>query len=1631
MSQDPSDSSHSQTLPVSSSPPVLPSIPPISSTGLDFSSPDTFSASLPPISTSTSSPSSPDPSHHVLLPIPAPSNNKSQASFTYPDASEDNSLSDPLPPEIANADISIAPDGSFVETSVGPAARELKKRYDQHYGVGPSVRSPYAITAFTNQHGKTMYRVGHRDQSAPGASAADAEDVAVSKSKSPSTSPQQHKRQSRISFNNLLRNGSSSSTSNASQPRKLKKPRSNPDLTSNSDVRPSRHHHGNSTGGRMHSLSVTAADMPRASYNVPVHHGDAFGDVMDWSSPSSDNFSTHSLFLSVDEPSSSTRRHGFPSVIQHPFGSGVSFESPAAKANPYLPIPRPLREMQSFESGLTARQNEPEETLLDRLEALHDLTRPPSAIHLRQSYLMASSGDNRKDGNEVQVGSDKGKGKADVQVEVQEQEQQATRDSMAPAGGEPSHFPLPETAMHSRYSTDIFDVLQAYSGLPLLDKLSDESEETTVIKLSLSSENNAAPRNDPRFVIWGEVYPELDTQSQESLDLSSSRSGTGPSSKTPVGHASGAGFPNKVLVAATIERWIAQLTSDLNYDELLDFFLTYRTYITSMDLAHLLICRFHWALQTRGKAGAGDEVVRRIVRVRTFVAFRYWLLTFFTVDFVPNRDLRLLVASWLNTLIHDPILEKHSDGLSIVKKLKKVAKDCMKAHTRTPPRPKYEKSPTTKQNTGKELLLGEKFAEATRKLKHDDSDSDVDLDFAMEEASSPTTYQQDPANLHLSAIHLGGAAISPSGPNSIALSNLSILQRTDHAPGPGEDTAVPFIQTAATLPIHHNALSRAFVKTIGRLGRWKRVLNNRTNGRAPANPCAGVSAFDLELTVSRDLLTVNGGVESYLRMIERQSPTPSSPTIRLPDGSSESTPVHSVILSNESSATSSNAPTAPASASFPSPPPDLPAISTTEASGSATSAKPSASEESSTVSGDAQVPSVPDGPPPEYSDSEHDSNEIHDPPTTATTVPEVQSLADSHSSEMDRASLASSRRTTSTDSFGEPLSATRGSAAFPGFRSPWQFDVVSIDELDLSDTSSDPGGDDGPALPPGLRRLPRRLPLRRAFEFLDRRDTVSSMGIISRDSVASEASSTSSISVGLGGGNIQQWQMNALVDSLAVEDEPGDVEDALRRLEGQISPQKRQEKASKVDDWINNMRERLAMGNYVDEPPRFLDDSDEEEQGDDLGEGSSGAAENEADRTIPAISVPDDSAEESDGALDMENVSTPVLTQAPPSHLTSPPRSADAKPAVEDAVPLEILQSRLQDMPPLSTRVASITSKFADHDVPRSHRSFILAFKADDLAQHFAMIDRELFMNIKFDELLLDDWAACEEINVLDWAQYLKDRARWKAESRWPEKTSALGSVRGRFNLMVNFTVSEIVLTPPNERPIVFAKFLRIAWKAYQRSSFNTLVAIITGLESEWVTRAMKKNMNKLTLWESRMFSDFRTYISNVDNFKYIRRAVDAIADAKPLNSTTTHSGSVTSGSAPSLDKPIVPSACIPFIGIYLSQLHQYNQLTPLIDPTAPNKAIGFDPVTSNFDPVAHPEVFSTLAPLPQSMHLEPLINVHKQRLIAGVIKSLVAGQHLASRVQFPIDKKLFHKCLRLRGLDTETLRRALLMLPD
>jgi hypothetical protein len=122
------------------------------------------------------------------------------------------------------------------------------------------------------------------------------------------------------------------------------------------------------------------------------------------------------------------------------------------------------------------------------------------------------------------------------------------------------------------------------------------------------------------------------------------------------------------ILAATPSRLVAHITSPsfLDYELLSDFFLTFRAFLCPRDLVAYLISRLRWAVDRQDDFG-------RIVRVRTFVALRHWILNYFVDDFVPAYKLRIFFCGLVNSLYHD--LRNREDGgggdIKIVGELKK------------------------------------------------------------------------------------------------------------------------------------------------------------------------------------------------------------------------------------------------------------------------------------------------------------------------------------------------------------------------------------------------------------------------------------------------------------------------------------------------------------------------------------------------------------------------------------------------------------------------------------------------------------------------------------------------------------------------------------------------------------------------------------------------------------------------------------------------------------------------------------------------------------------------------------------------------------------------------------------------
>lgn len=122
------------------------------------------------------------------------------------------------------------------------------------------------------------------------------------------------------------------------------------------------------------------------------------------------------------------------------------------------------------------------------------------------------------------------------------------------------------------------------------------------------------------------------------------------------------------VTAATPPRLVAEITSPgfLDYDLISDFYMTYRSWLEPSDLLHMMIARLRWALERKDDVGL-------IVRVRTFVAIRHWILNYFMDDFVVDYKLRLAFCTLINDIVNElsQDLKAKKVQLKILAELKK------------------------------------------------------------------------------------------------------------------------------------------------------------------------------------------------------------------------------------------------------------------------------------------------------------------------------------------------------------------------------------------------------------------------------------------------------------------------------------------------------------------------------------------------------------------------------------------------------------------------------------------------------------------------------------------------------------------------------------------------------------------------------------------------------------------------------------------------------------------------------------------------------------------------------------------------------------------------------------------------
>jgi hypothetical protein len=127
-----------------------------------------------------------------------------------------------------------------------------------------------------------------------------------------------------------------------------------------------------------------------------------------------------------------------------------------------------------------------------------------------------------------------------------------------------------------------------------------------------------------------------------------------------------------------------QFHLSLDYTFLTDFFLIYRLFITPMELLDLFMLRFQWAL-------VDDSPTRQIVRIRTFVTLRHWLLNYFGYDFMRSKDLRQTLTQHLRSIAEHPIVMGSTRDQRIVRELRRYVQSLKRIHYRTLAQQKLER----------------------------------------------------------------------------------------------------------------------------------------------------------------------------------------------------------------------------------------------------------------------------------------------------------------------------------------------------------------------------------------------------------------------------------------------------------------------------------------------------------------------------------------------------------------------------------------------------------------------------------------------------------------------------------------------------------------------------------------------------------------------------------------------------------------------------------------------------------------------------------------------------------------------------------------------------------------------------
>ena len=269
-----------------------------------------------------------------------------------------------------------------------------------------------------------------------------------------------------------------------------------------------------------------------------------------------------------------------------------------------------------------------------------------------------------------------------------------------------------------------------------------------------------------------------------------------------------------------------------------------------------------------------------------------------------------------------------------------------------------------------------------------------------------------------------------------------------------------------------------------------------------------------------------------------------------------------------------------------------------------------------------------------------------------------------------------------------------------------------------------------------------------------------------------------------------------------------------------------------------------------------------------------------------------------------------------------------------------------------------------------THVSFILNYDSRALANALTLIEKDILQVIDWKDLIELRWNK-ELTPANSWLEIITDET-------YIGKNRGIDIVIARFNLMVNWIISEILATKgQQERISIISRLIHTAHNCLELQNFASLMQLILALTSEKILK-LRETWKNLAPGDILILKNLEEITFPTKNFMNMRKMASQINITKGF---------------------------IPFLGLYLSNLIFNDERPAIINPAGHGNSNAND--SDGF-------LWET--------KLNTMINFSKFRTSVHIVKLLAQGIEWSANYSLKVDKELLSRCLYIKSLDEEEM---------